>query len=99
MEPSCNTSEGHLPFIDLPIIDIVRLCGRSGDVDRAAESQKLVDAFTNVGFCLLKNMTGIGSLIFGHIFSFIIPREWRILDSRYVLCQSYTVSKASLKYI
>ena len=64
MEPSCNTSEGHLPFIDLPIIDVVRLYGRSGDVDRAAESQKLVDAFTNVGFCLLKNMSGIGRLNF-----------------------------------
>ena len=50
-----------MPFIELPIIDIVRICGASGGVgDRAAEAQKLVDAFTDVGFCLLKNMAGIG---------------------------------------
>ena len=59
-----NTSDGPLPFLDLPIIDIVQLCGRSGDVNQSTESQKLVDAFTNVGFCLLTNMTGIGRLYF-----------------------------------
>ena len=48
MEPSCNTSEGDLPFIDLPIIDIVKLKGQSGDVEKTKETQKLIDAFTEV---------------------------------------------------
>ena len=48
MEPSCNTSEGDLPFIDLPIIDIVKLNGQSGDVEKTKETQKLIDAFTEV---------------------------------------------------
>ena len=48
-----------LPFFEIPVVDILKLKGEDVD-DKSTESQKLVDAFTQIGFCLLKNMDVVG---------------------------------------
>ena len=48
-----------LPFFEIPVVDILKLKGEDGD-EKSSESQKLVDAFTQIGFCLLKNMDVVG---------------------------------------
>ena len=56
MDPSCNISQGDLPFVKLPLIDLAKLSGP----DRLDEAQRLIEAFSDVGFCLLSNLESFG---------------------------------------
>ena len=54
-----SSYSSELPFFEIPVVDILKL--RADDVaEKSFESQKLVEAFTQIGFCLLKNMDVVG---------------------------------------